>query len=93
MAEERHHDQRQACGGGNRVGEEVLAEPQRLGPVGEHEDREDVERHLLGHPQQRAEDHLAPLPPDDLRDRLALDALVLHLTREQRRLEDTQADP
>ena len=48
----------------HRVGQEGLAEAELLGAVLEHEDGEDVERHLLGHPQQRAEHDLARVALD-----------------------------
>ena len=66
---------------------------QRADRVGEDEGGEDIERRLLGHPQQSREDDLLRLLLDDFEDRRLLDLVLVQELLEYRRLEDAEPDP
>src|SRR6185312_2796833 len=68
----------------------VLGQPQMIGAVGEHERDENVERRLLGHPDERRAQDLPRLFLDDLPDRPADDRILLLELVERGALQDTQ---
>src|SRR5690348_9821590 len=92
MAEERNGDERHEARHAHRPSEERLLEMRGEGAEREHERREQIERRLLRHAQQRAEDDLAPVAADHLPDGRALDAVVLQQRAEYRRLQDAEPD-
>src|ERR1700730_9774212 len=66
---------------------------QRTNPISEDERSKDVERCLLGHPQQCGEDDLLRLLLDDLDDGGSLGFLLIQELLEHRRLKDAKANP
>jgi hypothetical protein len=61
--------------------------------VSEDECGEDVERRLLGHPQQCRQHYLLRMLPENLDDRGLLDLPVIQQLLEHRRLENAKANP
>jgi hypothetical protein len=66
---------------------------QLLHAVGKDEGGEDVERRLLAHAREGAEQHFGEVAAQHLDERLALDPLLFQDLAEHRRLQDAEPDP
>ena len=93
MSEKWDREKRQHRGAQNGGQQEVSRDLERADAIGEHEGGEDIERCLLGHAGEGAENDLLRLPFDHLEDRGFLDLLFKHELGEHRRFHDSQADP
>src|SRR6266851_5602815 len=92
VAGERDRDEGEDRGGHHRVEQEIARHLQRADPVGEDERREDVERRLLGQAHEGREDDLLGMLNDHREHGLTLDLLLGQQLREDRRLENAEAD-
>src|SRR5260370_14089362 len=81
--------------GGNQHGDQdqIARHVQRADGVSEDERGEDIERRLLGHPQQCRQQYLLRMLLEDLDDGGLLDFPGIQQLLEHRRLKDAKANP